>query len=103
MAGSAASWESWKPSWGDIGSTAAHGAWGDNDSDVDDSESLDDITPDAAGQELVSVLIDLKNAGRLSAVQACAISWFAAKAGAVAPLCRSWSQARTGAHRSIQQ
>ena len=81
---SSASWEHWKPSWADVGPDAAHGHWGD-DSDCDDPDDLEDITADAAGQELVCILIDLKNSGRLSAVQACTISWFAAKAGAAGP------------------
>ena len=80
-----ASWENWRPSWADIGPAAAHGAWGDNDSDADDTDALDDITQEAAGQELVATLIDLKNSGCLSAVQACTISWYAAKAGAAGP------------------
>jgi len=54
-------------------------------STMEDDESYDyeNIDPHDAGDELASLLIDLKITGKMNATQACTISWWAVKAGAV--------------------
>ena len=65
------SWESNRPRW-------EQGEPGQSDSDVPDEE----LTGEAAGEQLCSLLLSLVWGGKLSAKSACTIAWWSVQAGA---------------------
>lgn len=66
--------------------------------DIDDSR----LSPDAAGDILVEMLLDLHYAGQLSAQRLCTICWWASKAGCKGP-CSDFAYSPKAQTRKFQR
>ena len=71
---SSSSWEGWATSWDDSAQRPSF--------DPDDEIPYDEYSPEQAGHEFASMLVDMKRCGTITAKSACILAFWAVQAGA---------------------